>query len=71
MTMNIEECIYDDVHDRANEHIFFSLVDFEHNNILFSPSVELYDEVNRGGVASLIKSAIIIFLNDYESKTGN
>lgn len=70
--MNIEEAIYDDIHDCANSCIFFPLMDFEHDNILFSPSVEISAGVNRGhGVGQIIKSTIRTFLNDYESKITN
>lgn len=70
--MNIEEAIQDDIHDRTNTHIFFQLVDFEHDNILFSPAVEISAGINHfHGVATIIKHTISTFLNDHESKITN
>ena len=70
--MNIEEAIYDNIIDRTNNDIFFSLMDFEHDNILFSPAVEISASINRGhGVATIIKHTISTYLNDYESKITN
>ena len=70
--MNISEAIQDDIHDRINTCLFFPLMDFEHDNILFSPAVEISTGVNRGhGVGRIIKHTISTFLNDYESKITN
>jgi len=70
--MNIEEAIQDDIHDRINSCLFFPLMDFEHDNILFSPAVEISAGINHfHGVATIIKHTIRTFLNDYESKITN
>ena len=71
--MNISEAIQDDIHDRINSCIFFPLMDFEFDNILFSLSVEISEGVMRPNVEPAIKSTIRTFLNDYnyESKIIN
>ena len=70
--MNIEELTYDDILDRINARIFFQLMDFEHDNILFSPSAQINTGIYQGHrVATIIKHTISEFLNDYESKIIN
>ena len=71
--MNIEEAIYDNIIDRTNNHIFFQLMDFEHNNILFSSSVEMSKGVTQhsNSIGPIIKSTIETFLNNHVRKITN